>query len=139
MKEIRHEGIVVHLEKGKATVMVSRSAACNTCHAKKVCLSSADSKSMNINVNCTDDSMIAIGEHVIIILPVYKGFQAVFIAFLLPLILVVVAILLFSTFINNEITSCLIGIATLLIYWVILRILRFKINNQYPFKIVKKQ
>lgn len=135
---ITHIGKVVGISGEKITVLVPRASACGSCHAKGFC-SSTDSKEtlMTIpnrgeNVSLNEDVQVSIQRSI--------GFQAVLLAFILPIALVLAVIFILPTATNmSEELSGVIGLLSLIPYFLLLRLLNNKFTKKFIFHIEKLQ
>ena len=84
---ITHQGIVENISGSQVFVRIIQTSACSTCSVKGHC-SSADSKEKVIEVTDTSSAW-KIGDEVTIIGATSMGMQAVLLAFLIPLFLLI--------------------------------------------------
>ncbi len=130
-KFIQHRGIVKNIENNTVFVRIEQESACSSCHARSACLAS-DKKEKIIAV--TDRSgMFKPGEEVIISVKSSLGMRAVVIAFVIPFIIIVTAVLIGSKISGSEDIGGLAGLFFLFPYYIILYILRDKINKKFIF------
>ena len=132
---IRHQGIVDRIEKHKVLVRIEQKAACSDCHARSVCLSS-DKKEKIIEV-CDNSGDYSLNEEVIVSIQSSMGFSAVALAFVAPLILVVITIFIGVKISRDEALSGLTGILVLILYYFILYLSRNKLSRSFVFSLSK--
>lgn len=132
---IRHQGRIEKIEKHKVYVKIEQKAACSDCHAKSVCLAS-DKKDKIIEVN-DDSGCYSPQEDVIISARSSMGFFAVFIAFAIPLILVIISLVIGMNMTSNEGIGGLIGLSILIPYYFTLYLFRDKLKKKFIFTLSK--
>src|SRR4030043_170849 len=89
-RSIEHEGIVKSSDKKSVTVSIISSSACTGCHAEGICsLSGREEKTVEI----PGIYKVVPGESVTVLMKQSSGFAAVFLGYVLPLILVVVVLI----------------------------------------------
>lgn len=120
-------GFVEKLKGNTATVFVRRTSSCgDKCHT---CKGSCNIKGIRININT--DIKIQEGDYVEIVSETKNILKYAFIAYGIPLIIMILSLVVFINILNNnaykEIIAGLISIATLFISSYILRFLDKKI------------
>ena len=112
---ITHQGIVENISGSQVFVRIIQTSACSTCSVKGHC-SSADSKEKVIEVTDTSSAW-KIGDEVTIIGATSMGMQAVLLAFLIPLFLLIFGLFIFKTVLHTIWGICCFGGAySLLLY-----------------------
>ncbi len=128
-----HDGIVSAVDPGRAgfgTVTVHSASACAACHAKGVC-SSLDSQVKVMSVQFLDSGIYP-GDRVNVMLAQRLGWQALLLAMVGPLILLMGVILgLHFAFSLSETKAALIGLASLLPYYLLLSLFRRRLQNRF--------
>ena len=132
---IRHQGKVERIENQKIYVRISQKTACSDCHAATVCLSS-DKKEKIIEVN-DNSGYFDLQEDVLVSVRQSKGFFAVFIAYVLPLLIVILAVVAGISVSGDEVVGGFAGLATLLPYYFILYLMRDKLKKKFTFSLSK--
>ncbi|MDR2839817.1 MAG: SoxR reducing system RseC family protein [Paludibacter sp.] len=132
-KEIEHSGIVTKINKQIIQVEIMQQSACSACDAKKSC-TMADAKQKTIDIE-NNNYNIKLGDEVIISGSSRIGYYAVFLAFAIPVFLIVAALLVGTALQLQEWISAIIAIASICIYFLILKIFNTKINNKLKFRI----
>ncbi len=134
MKNITHEGRVIKVEGRKVTVCFIQSSACSGCHAKGIC--SSQDQAEKIVVADSEGVEYSEGEKVNIIVSNEMAWSAVVLAFMVPLVLAFIA--LFVTVpLAGEMMACLVTLAVLAVYYVILFLQRDKLNRKVAFTIAR--
>ncbi len=132
---IRHNGIVSKITDRGAEINIAVSSACAGCHAGSSC-GMADNKSRVIEVKNLTRS-VNIGEQVEIEGAQSTGLKAVFFAYVLPFIFVMMTLIITITAFNvTEIRAGLFSLLILPIYYFVLYFLRSKFEKKYTFRII---
>jgi len=132
---IRHQGTVERIEKHKVYVRIEQKAACSDCHAKSVCLAS-DKKDKIIEINDYSGDY-APYEEVIVSARTSMGFFAVFIAFAIPLLLVIISLVTGMQTTGSEGLGGLIGLSVLIPYYFVLYLFRDRLKKKFIFTLSK--
>lgn len=123
---ISHPATIKTVADGKITLEIAAQQSCGSCAAKKVC-GSGETKTLVLE----DDGMgRQSGDQVTLVITRSMGVFAIAIAYLIPIFLIISALLIFQYFALPEITSAWITLAILVAYFVVLRLMRQKIQNQ---------
>ena len=134
---IRHQGKVERIEKDKVFVRIEQKAACSDCHASSVCFV-ADKKDKIIEVNdCTGS--YALQEEVDISVRSSMGLSAVVIAYAIPLLFVILAVVVGLFVSKSEVVGGVTGLSVLVAYYFVLYLMRDKIKKKLVFTLSKIQ
>ena len=131
---IIHSGTVERVENGKAYVRILQASACSSCQAAKLCRSS-ESKEKIIDVPLTSSQEVAVGQTVQIEGTTSQGLKAVWWAYTLPLILLLVSLFSFVKLTGSEAVAALSSLSVLVAYFFALYLLRDKLSQILSFKI----
>ena len=134
-KGIQHTGIIEKIEHPRIYVRIVQQSACSECHAKSVCASS-DSKTKLIEIE-DNSGNFEINEEVLICGQYSTGMYAVWLAFVLPLFLLVTVSVAGTKLSGNEITGGLAGLFILIPYYFIIYLMRDKMKNKFIFTLSK--
>ena len=134
---IRHQGKVERIEKDKVFVRIEQKAACSECHASSVCLV-ADKKDKVIEVNDYTGSY-ALQEEVNISVCSSMGLTAVVIAYAIPLLSVILAVVAGLFVSKSEVVGGVTGLSVLVVYYFVLYLMRDKIKKKLVFSLSKIQ
>ncbi len=133
---IEHKGIVENISGNRITVRILQRSACSDCHAKELCMA-ADSKEKRVEIIDGAENY-SINEPVIIQGKESIGYKAVLVAFVLPLILLItVLIVATSVWKMKDYGAALVAIVSLIPYYLLLNLLRYKMENSFKFTIKK--
>lgn len=133
---VEHEGIIEKINDRRVIVRFTQQSACTSCHAKGVC-SIADVKEKRIEITniterfCERDEVTIVGKTSI-------GYRAVLWAFVLPLILVVLTLIVSLSYHIREIQAAIFALTSLLPYYLLLYLLRNKMACFFQFTIKRK-
>lgn len=135
-ESINHNGIIEKIDGNTVFVRIIQQSACSGCHAQSMC-SASEKKEKIIEVNDNNPGRFHVNEKVTLCGQSSLGLQAVFLAFVLPLIVVVAAIVAGSGLQWDETTSGLTGLLLLVPYYSILYFLREKLKRKFIFTLKK--
>ena len=134
MEEVSHKGRISSVSDGKVTVEILSESACSACHAKGVC-SMGESARKEIEVKVRNSGSYVEKQEVEVLLSSTVGHKAVWIAYVLPLILLVTFILLPLSLGASEGASALCGAAVTAIYYLVLYLFRNRLGSKWEFRI----
>jgi len=129
---IIHKGVVKNSDNESVTVIITPGSACSGCHAEGSCnLSGKVEKSVIVKGRYEVNE----GDNVIVSMEQSTGFIALFLGYVLPLIIVIISLIILVSLKYPELTSGLVSISTLLPYYLMLYIFRKRINDKFIFSI----
>lgn len=131
-EEVSHKGRVVRTGPGTVVVAIEQQDACSQCHAAGLCtLSSAVKKEIEVPTR----AVYAEGDTVEVVLSSSMGMKAVFLAYFLPLMVLLAVVLgLLETGVT-ELPAALSGIAATALYYFVLWLFRKSLRKEYIFTI----
>lgn len=135
MKEqVAHTGKVVAMTPQTTTVAIVSHSACSTCHAAGLCgLSEFTEKAVEV---ATDPhANYGVGDEVQVVLKASMGMKAVWIAYFLPLVVLLAVALGLIALGVGEVVAGLAGLAALAAYYFVVWLLRDRLRNEYVFTI----
>jgi positive regulator of sigma E activity len=131
-KTIDHKGIVQKSDNQSVTVIITSESACSGCHAEGSCsLSGKEEKIIEVKGNFE----VKEGDTVTVLMKQSTGFIALFLGYLLPLVLVITTLIVFISLSYSEPVSGLLASASLLPYYLVLYFFRKKINDRFIFSL----
>ena len=134
---IKHRGIVEKVEGAHVVVRIVQTSACAACSAKGLC-NASESKEKQIDVFEAGASY-RIGEEVVLCGSTSMGMRAVFLAFGIPMLL-----LLFALFVSMQVTdgdalvSSLVALFAVVPYYLVIYFMKDKLNKTFSFTIEKQ-
>ena len=134
--EISHIGKIVAIDADFITVEIVAESACASCHAAGMC-GTADATHKAITVPATMGNW-TVGQEVHVLLKRSMGFKAVWLAYAIPLAVLLAVLLGLNAAGMSELASGLIAIAAVAIYYLVLLLFRDKLRNEYSFYIKEK-
>lgn len=132
---IAHAGIVESIGDGKCVVRILQSSACSGCAAHQLC-SSSESKEKLVEAEF-EGMELRVGEHVVVEGTVRQGLRAVYIGYLVPLVLMVCALAI-GVMLWDEGTGAVLSILALATYYAVLYIFRGRVGKSFAFRVVKR-
>jgi sigma-E factor negative regulatory protein RseC len=132
IQQIEHEGVVEKAQGGRVWVRILSQSACASCHAKSAC-TAADQQEKMIEVTSNQDFVS--GEKVVLVGEKKLGLQAAWWAYILPLILVVVTLIISFAITANETLSGVLSLCILIPYFTSLKLLHDKFTKTFSFSI----
>ena len=132
--EIVHSGKIVDITPDFTTVQIIASSACSECHAKGLCGMSEEQEKI-IMLPTDPYTPRQVGEEVQVKTKMSMGLKAVWISYVIPLVILMILILSLSSVIGNEYLRGAVAIAGVGIYYFIIWLLRDKLSDQFEFYI----
>ena len=127
---IRHRGIVERVDGEMATVLIAQTSACAACHAAKMCMAS-ESREKRIEARMTEP--LQAGDEVEVLVREQAGWLAVFLAYIIPFLLLVAAVAGFDKMGWSEAKAGTGALVSVAVYYVILRMFRDKLQRKFTF------
>ena len=132
-----HTGKVVSMTPKTTTVQIVSQSACSECHAAGLCgLSEYTEKA--VEVPTSPSATYGVGDEVQVVLKASMGFKAVWIAYFLPLVVLLAVALGLIALGVPEVVSGLAGIGAVALYYLGVWLLRDRLRNEYVFTIQAK-
>lgn len=127
---IRHRGVVERVDGEMAVVRIAQTSACAACHAAKMCMAS-ESREKRIEARLT--APVEVGQEVDVVVREELGWLAVTLAYVIPFLLLVAAVAGFGKLGWSEGWAGTAAIASVGVYYVILRMFRDKLQRKFTF------
>jgi sigma-E factor negative regulatory protein RseC len=131
---IIHPGIVEEVTPERVLVRILSQSACSTCHAKGAC-SVSETEEKVIEVENPGPGEWKPGQQVMVAMDQSLGLKAVFLGYLLPLIILVASVIVFLAWFNDEGLAALISILMLAPYYLVLYLFRSRLKKRFSFRI----
>ncbi len=133
---IEYPGVVFQVNDDIVQVKILQKTACADCHAKSMCgLSEVQEKILEISDNNHD---FKIGDEVLVSGAVSLGMKAVLLAFVFPLLMIVIILSLGIRFFISEIIAAGVAVLSLIIYYVILYLRKNELKKKFVFTLNKR-
>ncbi|MBO4821193.1 MAG: SoxR reducing system RseC family protein [Prevotella sp.] len=134
MGKISHKGVVEAVDADTVKVRITQGSACAACRVANHC-SAAESKEKTVEVVCTDAGKYAVGDEVVVSMPMGNGSRAVSLAFVFPFLVMLAVLLLTLWATGDEALSALLAIASLIPYYAFIYLSEKKIAKKFSFVI----
>jgi sigma-E factor negative regulatory protein RseC len=135
---VEQKGIVLKKQEDKVVVKIEQKSTCSSCHARGAC-TSLDKKDKEIEIKTKDIENYNIGDKVIIAISTKLGMKAVLIAFVLPLVLLIIAMFLsIKIFLLSQSLSALISLIVVAAYYFLLYKQNHRLSKEFTFSIKEK-
>ena len=135
---VEQKGIVIKKQEDKLVVKIEQKSTCSSCHARGAC-TSLDKKDKEIEIKSKDIANYNIGDEVVITISTKLDMKAVFIAFVLPLILLVIALFLsIKLFSLTQSLSALVSLLVVAAYYFFLYKQNLFLSKEFNFLIKEK-
>lgn len=133
-KEIYHDGKIIEITPEFTSVEIISSSACSQCHAKGLC-GFSEEESKVVMVPTSPYTERKVGDTVTLALKQTMGLKAVWISYVIPLIILMILVLSLSSVIDNEVWTGLAAIGGVALYYLVIWLLRNRLKNEFVFYI----
>ncbi|MBR4740969.1 MAG: SoxR reducing system RseC family protein [Bacteroidales bacterium] len=116
------------------TVAILQHGACSECHAAGLC-GMADIAEKAVEVATDPYASYGVGDEVEVVLKASMGMKAVWLAYFIPLLILLAVILGLIALGVGEVVAGLAGIGAALLYYLGLYLMRNRLKNEYVFTI----
>ena len=135
MKEqVKHTGKVVSITPQSTVVQIVSQPACSSCHAASVC-GMSEFVEKAIEVPTDPYAPYQVGDEVQVVLKATMGMKAVWIAYFLPLVVLLAVALGLIALGVGEVVAGLAGLGAVALYYFVVWLLRDRLRNEYVFSI----
>ena len=131
---VSHRGKVVGMDPQWTTVRFEAQSACSSCHAAGLC-GMSEMQEKTFQVASDPYATYRVGDEVEVVLKASMGIKAVWIAYMVPLLILLAAFFGVSALGASELTAGLAGIASIAVYYLIVWLLRDRLQDEYVFTI----
>lgn len=136
-KEVSHTGTIIEITPEFTTVEIIAQSACASCHAKGLCGVSEERQKI-ISVPTDPYADYKIGDEVEVVLKQSMGLKAVWISYVVPLLILMILVLSLSSVTVHEVYAGLAGIGGVAIYYLVIYLMRDRLANEFVFYIKEK-
>ena len=134
---IKHRGIVEKIDGSHVVVRIVQTSACSACSAKGLC-NASESKEKQIDVYEMNPAY-RIGEEVVLCGSTSMGMKAVFLAFGIPVLLLLAALFVTMRITDGDaLLAAIVALLAVVPYYVVLYLMKDKMNKTFSFVIEKQ-
>ena len=133
---IEHTGIIESIQDHRFRILITQQSACSECDVKGACTISGQQEKI-VEVESFDSSF-KVGEKVLLSGKNTFGLLAVFLAFVIPFILILITLVSLKSLVSNEIISGGIALFILVPYYLILSLFNKSLKTKFNFEIKKE-
>jgi len=134
---IKHRGIVEKIDGSHVVVRIVQTSACSACSAKGLC-NASESKEKQIDVYEVNPAY-RIGEEVVLCGSTSMGMKAVFLAFGIPVLLLLAALFVTMRITDGDaLLAAAVALLAVVPYYVVLYLMKDKMNKTFSFVIEKQ-
>ena len=131
--EILHEGVVTNVEGNSVSIKLTPGTSCAGCRAEGSCSVYGNEVKM---VHLDGNFPVHKGEKVIVSVSESQGFKALFLGYIVPLIIIVFSIVLCISLSVGELVSGLVAIGSLIPYYLALFVFRKMISKKFSLRLL---
>lgn len=132
---IKHRGIVENIKGTHLQVRIVQTSACSACSVKGHC-NASESKEKLIDVFDGQASSYRVGEEVMLCGTTSMGMQAVWLAFGVPFLVLLLALFAAMQWTGgNELQSALVALSALVPYYMVVYLNRDRLSRKFTFAI----
>jgi sigma-E factor negative regulatory protein RseC len=132
---IDHEGVIDRIDGERAHVRIISESACAACHARGAC-SAADQEEKYVDIKIQDGNF-KVGEPVRVEISRHLGMKAVALGYIYPFLLLMAVLVGAVSAGITELKAGLIALLSLIPYYLLLYLLRKRIDSNFTFSIKK--
>lgn len=134
-QEINHEGVIKSIKDNIATVEILQKSSCASCELTGACnMSESTIKEVDVPLM---SNKYAKGDKVDIVFTREEGFKALLIGYVLPFVVMILAMVVSKIFWESDLIVGLLSIGVLSLYYLILFLLKNKIRTLFEFRLKK--
>jgi len=134
---IKHRGIVEKIDGSHVVVRIVQTSACSACSAKGLC-NASESKEKQIDVYEVNPAY-RIGEEVVLCGSTSMGMKAVFLAFGIPVLLLLAALFVTMRITDGDaLLAAAVALLAVVPYYVVIYLMKDKMNKTFSFVIEKQ-
>lgn len=133
-EEVAHKGKVVKMTPQVTTVAILQHGACSECHAAGLC-GMSDMAEKTVEVPTDPYAFYGVGDEVEVLLKASMGMKAVWLAYFIPLLVLLAVVLLLSALHVGEVATGISALVAVGLYYLLLYLFRDKLKNEYIFTI----
>lgn len=132
---IKHRGVIQAINGSHVVVRIVQTSACSACSVKGHC-NASESKDKLVDVYGVKLESYHVGEEVIVCGTTSMGMRAVVLAFGVPFLVLILALLLaLSLTDGDELLSAVVALLALIPYYLLIYLCRDKLSKRFSFMI----
>ncbi len=135
-KSVDHKGTIIEITEGNIKVEIINKSMCAACHAKGFC-TTGDTKDKVIDVAYFNNGEYSVGDRVVVTMKRSMGFKAVWISYVIPLLILLIFLLTLHSLGFGELLAGLSSVLALGVYYLVVYLLRDRISTDFVFTIAK--
>lgn len=132
---IEHPGNIIRTESDRVFVSIYSKSVCSKCDVRGSCNSLSGTSEKIFEINVKENHNYQIGQKVRLSISAQAGNRSVFIAYILPLILLISGMIVSDSLFHKEGITAITGLSILFIYFIILSLFRKKLNRSFKISI----
>ncbi len=136
-RTIDHIGVVKSITPTVISVEILNKSMCAACHAKSACTMS-DMSIKTVDVPNRGDLSYEVGEEVLVVMKKTLGLRAVWISYVIPLIILMILLLSLPYLNFSELGAGLVAVLGLCIYYLGVFLFKEKLAREFTFAVEKK-
>jgi sigma-E factor negative regulatory protein RseC len=133
---IEQKGVIEEISKGMVKVSFMSVSACAECHARKAC-NLIDSENKHVLIPA-EENTYSVGEIVRISMKRNLGLKAAVIAYVVPVFLLILTLLILTSLSMDELTAGLFTLLILAPYFILVYLFRDKMQKTFVFRLNKE-
>lgn len=126
--------VILSVKGDLARVQFINESACASCHAKSAC-GAADTKLYEVDARIPQGDSFAVGEEVRVAVHNQQGYFAIFLGYVLPFLLLMLALVVTNLLGASELVMALGMLGMLAVYYFVLYLLRSRVSRRFSFTI----
>ena len=131
---VTHPGRILEINPQFTTVEFTSHSGCSSCHAKELC-GFGESGDKVIQLPTDPYDFREVGAEVEVLMKQSMGLKAVWISYVIPLLLLMAAVLVANAFGASELVCGLSGLVTVALYYFVVWLFRGKLRNEFVFEL----
>ena len=135
-KSVDHKGTIIEITEGNIKVEIINKSMCAACHAKGFC-TTGDTKDKVVDVAYYNNGEYTVGDSVVVTMKRSMGFKAVWISYVIPLLILLIFLLTLHSLGFGELLAGLASVLAVGVYYLMVYLLRDRISTDFVFTIAK--
>ena len=136
-EEITHPGKILEVTPSQVLVQIEAKSACASCHASTLCgMSESEQKIVSVPASMKDNFLP--GEEVDVVLKASMGHKAVWLAYCIPLVVLLAVMFTALKTGASELAAAGLGICATAVYYFVIWLFRDRLRSEYNFIIRKR-